>query len=184
MHTYRQPHKTQSPAQPAWNESTVVVELGEGRFLLEDGRMAMQSLSCLVETHIGDRVLVAACGNGDCYVVHVLGRPQLEEVSLSVPGASLLRIQQSMLDLASTGHIALRSLADVEISASGGAIRLTAQDLFQNVSGSVVENMRHYVAQAEHYLLEVKQLLRQHGQQVMVTADSDVKVDGERISMG
>ncbi|KAF0815293.1 hypothetical protein IGB42_00374 [Andreprevotia sp. IGB-42] len=184
MHTYRQSIQTQSPAVPAWHESSVAVALGEGRYLLEDGRMAAQAVSCVIEAAVGDRVLVAGCGDGNAYIVHILARPQLADATLSVPGASRLQIQQATLDLASTGDISLQTLKDVKISAGAGAIRLTAQDLFQNVNGSVVENAHHFIGQAEHYLLEVKQLLRQHGQQVIVTAESDVKVDAERISMG
>ena len=184
MHTYRQPRPTLTPAQPAWLTTTIAVAMGEARYLLEDGRMATQAVSCVIEAAVGDRVLVAACSGLETWIVHVLARPQLDAATLTVPGATRLDIQQAQLALACTGQLALRTLQDIELSAASGAIRMTAQDLTQNVSGAVVAHMQHFVGQAENYLLEVKQLLRQHGQQVIVTADSDVKVDAERISMG
>ncbi|MBL8511024.1 MAG: DUF3540 domain-containing protein, partial [Betaproteobacteria bacterium] len=55
---------------------------------------------------------------------------------------------------------------------------------FTQVSETLVQSARHTVGRAEHYLMEVKKLLRLQGKQVMVTAEKDVKVDGERISMG
>jgi hypothetical protein len=63
-------------------------------------------------------------------------------------------------------------------------LRLTARNLFTTVSESLVQNVRNYIGQAEQYLLDVRQVLRMHGKQASVTAEQDVKIDAERISMG
>jgi hypothetical protein len=184
MHAYREADKTPTRDVGALRESIVLVQIDDKHCVLDDGSTATRAMSCLIEMQVGDRVLTLLTSAGDCFVLHVLARQQIDSVTVSAPGADLLRIQQAAVVLASTGRIALHALKDVEINACGGALRVTARDMFQNVSGAFVENVRQYVGEAEHYLLEVKQLLRQHGQHVMVTAESDVKVDAERISMG
>ena len=191
-----------APAEPQWAEAHVAVEAGN-RYLLDDGRLAQQAVSCLVTPEAGDRVLVVACqpsgagvgslGNvghagagkvGENYIVHVLQRPVSGEASLSVPGAQQLTFRQSRIALHSTEQIALRSLRDIEVTAGTGVLTLTARNLFTSVSESLVENIRHYVGSVEQYLLDVKQVLRLRGKQASITAEQDVKVDAERISIG
>lgn len=165
-------------------ETGVAMELGNDSLLLDGGRVAQTALSCLVRPQQGDRVLAAIGGRGDCHVLHVLSRAAGGEAVLSVPGARELSIRQQRISLAASERLALQSLADVDVTAAAGTLRLTARNLFSTVAESLVENARHRVGQIEHYLLRVKRLLRVHGEQVMVTAEKDVKVDGERISMG
>ena len=176
--------KTNQTPAPVWVESQIAVALEEHGYLLDDGRMARQALSCIVTPEVGDRVLAAAGRDGTPYIVHILQRGNLETAQLSVPGAQRTVLQQNQLALCATEQLALRSLQDVEVSAAGGVLALNARNLFTTVNESLVQNVRNYVGKAEQYLLEVKQLLRLHGQQTLITAEKDVKVDGERISMG
>ena len=181
--------RSAAPASPRWHEAAVAVELGEHRYLLDDGRVATAALTCVIEPRIGDRVLIAACADAQCYVVHVLSRAPDDvgdggSATFSVPGIAQLTLAQRSIDLVATERLGLRSLKDAEIVAATGTLRVTANDLFRCVAQTVVDALKHYVGSAEHYLLDVDQLLRQHGQQVMLTADKDVKVDAERISMG
>ncbi|CAB3760464.1 DUF3540 domain-containing protein [Paraburkholderia solisilvae] len=172
---------------PLWHESKLAVELGEHRFLLDDGRLAQTALSCLIEPRVGDRVLVATCADALNYIVHIVARPagtSVADATLSAPGVAHLSVRQASLELVATERVALRSLKDIDIVAAAGTLSVSAHDLFRTVLQTVVDTMRHYVGNAEHYLLDVEQLLRQHGAQVMVTAEKDVKVDADRISMG
>ena len=184
MHTVRQQPRTPAPAEPAWAEASIAVELGDGAYLLDDGRAAQQAASCMVVPAQGDRVLVAACRQGDNYIVHLLSRSQAEEAFVSVPGARHLTLRQPRIALAATERVALHSLHDIEVTAAAGVLSLTARNLFSTVTESLVQNVRHFVGNAEQYLLDVKQMLRLHGKQASVTAEHDVKVDAERISMG
>ncbi|RDU94748.1 DUF3540 domain-containing protein [Trinickia dinghuensis] len=165
-------------------EARIIVALEQHAFLLNDGRMAHQALSCLIRPEVGDHVLVAACQNETIYILHILHRNEPHQVQLSVPGAHEVCVAQPQISLNAVDAIALRSLADVEVSATTGALSLNGRNLFATAQDSFVQNVGHFVGQAEHYLLEVRQLLRLHGQQAIVTAEEDVKVDGERISMG
>jgi hypothetical protein len=184
MHTATDPDLAAAPAIPAWLEASIAVELDDARYLLDDGRLALQAASCLIRPAAGDRVLVAACRDGDNYIVHLLLRVRGGAACLSVPGASRLAIQQDAIELAAVERIALRSLADVDVTAAGGVLSLNARNLFTTVTESLVQNVLHHVANVGHYLLEAKQMLRLHGRHATITADEDVKVDGERISMG
>jgi hypothetical protein len=165
-------------------EAKIVVALEQHAYLLNDGRMAHQALSCLVRPEVGDHVLTATCQNDASYILHILHRTEPKQVRLGVPGASEMRIEQARITLDAIENIALQSLADVEVSAATGVLSLNGRNLFTTVHESLVQSVGHFVGKAEHYLLEVRQLLRMHGQQAIVTAEQDVKVDGERISMG
>jgi hypothetical protein len=95
-----------------------------------------------------------------------------------------LCIEQQQIHLSADDSIALRALHDVEVSAATGVLRLNGRNLFATVQDSLVQNVGNFIGKAGHYLLEVKQLLRLHSQQTVITAEQDVKVDAERISMG
>lgn len=184
MHIAKEPTKPPAPAEPCWAETNVAVELANCHYLLDDGRLAVQATSCLIRPAAGDRVLVASCREGENYIVHLLNRTRDTDACLNVPGMARLAIQQASIELNATEQIAVRSLGDVEVTAASGVLSLNARNLFATVSESLVENVRHYVGNVGHYLLEAKQLLRLHGKHATITADEDVKVDGERISMG
>jgi hypothetical protein len=184
MHIAKDQTKPPAPAEPYWADTNVAVELGDSRYLLDDGRLAVQATSCLIRPAAGDRVLVAACKEGENYIVHLLGRTRDTDACLAVPGIERLAIRQASIELAAGERIALRSLGDIEVTAAAGELSLTARNLFSTVADSLVENARHYVGSVGQYLLEAKQLLRLHGKHTTITADQDVKVDGERISVG
>lgn len=165
-------------------EAKIVVALERHSYLLNDGRVARQALSCLIRPEVGDHVLAASCQNDTPYILHVLERNELQQVQLSVPGAQALCIEQQHITLSAGDAIALRALHDVEVSAATGVLSLNGRNLFATVQDSLVQNVGNFIGKAGHYLLEVKQLLRLHGQQALITAEQDVKVDAERISMG
>jgi hypothetical protein len=173
-----------SPAQLYLIESRIVVSLDAHSYLLNDGRAARQALTCLIRPEVGDHVLAATCQDDKPYILHILQRNNLQSVQLSVPGVQQLNIAQEQLAFNAENSISLNALADIDINAATGVLNINARNLFTSVSESLVQNVRHFVGQAEHYLLEVKQLLRLHSEQALVTAEKDIKVDAERISMG
>jgi hypothetical protein len=184
MGTVKHVPRTPAPTEPGGAEATVAVELADGSYLLDDGRLAQQAVSCVIMPEQGDRVLVAACRLNENYIVHRLSRQAGSDAVVSVPGVRQLTIRQPQLALSATERLALQSLRDVDVTAATGVLSLNAHNLFSTVTESMVENVRHYVGSIEQYLLDVKQLLRLHGKQASITAENDVKVDAERISMG
>ncbi|WP_338847060.1 DUF3540 domain-containing protein [Massilia sp. W12] len=185
----RSAEKTDKQAPPAplplqLSEARIAVVLQGQGFMLDDGRVARQALSCLVTPEVGDHVLTAAGHDNPPYILHVLARQNPQHVALSVPGAGKVSLQQDTIELQAQQAIALQALRDIEISAATGVLQLNACNLFSTVHESVVQHMRHYVGRAQHFLLEAEQLLRLHGEQTLITAEQDIKVDSERISLG
>jgi hypothetical protein len=184
MHTAKQPPRAPAQLEPGWAEANVAVELKDGSYLLDDGRIARQAASCLVAPELGDRVLVAACRQNDNYIVHLLARQCAESAFVGVPGAQQLTLRQPRIALCASERLALHSARDVELTAAAGTLSLSARNLFATVAESLVQNARQYVGNVEHYLLQARQILRLHGKQASITAEHDVKVDAERISLG
>ena len=163
-------------------EGRVAAVREDGTLELEEGRTARAALSCLIELQAGDRVLYS--DGAERFVLHLLARKGLESAALSVPGAERLEIRQPRIDLAAREKLTLRSLKDLEATAATGTLSLNARNLFTTVSEALVENARHHIAHIGDYALKVKELLRIHGRQGLMTAEKDLKIDAERISMG
>ena len=179
-----QTSKPPTSLNPAWAEAQIAVMLDDHCYLLVDGRLARQAVSCLITPEPGDRILTVSCRDGDHYIVHVLNRVEDNAAELSVPGTQQLVIRQSHISMNATEKIALNALHDIDITAATGVLSLNARNLFSTVHDSLVQNVRNYVGRAEQYLLDVRQLLKLNGQQTLITAEQDVKVDGERVSIG
>lgn len=164
-------------------EARVAMVLDDTRCLLASGRHATRALSCLVEPQAGDLVLVAQAGEGGCHLLHVLSRPALQTAALSAPGAGELSLRQRRVGIHALDSIELVSAREASITACGN-LSLNARNLFASVSESLVQQSRHFVGKAAQYLLEVRHLLKLHGQDALITAERDIKADAERISMG
>lgn len=184
MQPAKQTPRSPLSSEPAWGEAMVAVPLADGNFLLDDGRVARRAASCLIVPGLGDKVLVASCRQSEHYIVHLLTRAEPTEAQMNVPGVTQLTITQPSVRIVATEQLALHALKDVDVLSADGTVSITAKNVYSSVRESLVENVRHYIANVEHYLLDVKQVLRLHGKQTSVTADNDVKVDAERISMG
>lgn len=184
MQTIESPQAVPAPFGPNWSEAQVALELAEGSYLLDDGRVARQSLSCLLKPCAGDKVLVAACATDETYILHLLARPRGAAACITVPGIEQLTLTQAQISIVAGDSLGLAALGDVEVTAASGVLRLNARNLFTTVSENMVENVQHYIGRAEQYLLDVKHLLRLHGKQASVTAEHDVKIDADRISLG
>lgn len=181
MHTLKSP----AVASPVvLTETRVAMVLDEAHCLLASGRQASRALSCLVEPLAGDLVLAAQSEAG-CYVLHVLAREaRPEPTALSVAGASGLSLRGRRVAIHALDSLELMSARDASMTAATGNLSLTARNLFETVSESLVQQSRHFVGKAGQFLLEVRHLLKLHGQDALITAERDIKADAERISMG
>ena len=185
----RQDPAGDSGAPPQWSEAQVAqcpAPAQSPQYRLDDGRLAQQAASCLLVPAAGDTVVLLRTGSG-LYITHVLVRAApvdgVDRAQLSVPGAQTLAIVQPRLEVACTGSVALRTLGDMELT-SAGAVSVNARHFFAAVAETMVQNAQHLVTHAQHCVLQVAALLRVHGRQTLITADQDMKLDAERISLG
>lgn len=156
----------------------------DGSCLLGNGVRALRAVSCLLEPQVGDRVLASSTAEGACHVLHILARSEGDSAYLSVPGATSVALRQSRIALHAGESLHLGSAGEASLSAAGGTLSLNGRNLFVTVADSIVEQASHYVGKVGQYLLDVRALLRLHGNDALITAARDIKVDAERISMG
>ncbi|WP_431094984.1 DUF3540 domain-containing protein [Polaromonas aquatica] len=173
-----------------WGEASIGRSLGQAQWRLTDGRLALQAVSCLLTPLPGDTVAVLQSASG-LFVTHILLRPQpasdtpgAGRAEISVPGAELMAITQPAFELACTRQIALRCLGDVELTSASGSVSVNARDFLASASETMVQSARHLVTRVEHGIMQASALLRLHGRQALVTAEEDIKLDAERISLG
>lgn len=179
------PSAPTAPAVPtALVDTRIALLFEDGGCLLGNGVRAMRAVSCLVEPHVGDRVLASSTADGSCHVLHILARSEGDSANLSVPGASGVALRQSRIALHAGESLHLGSAGEASLSAAGGTLSLNGRNLFVTVADSIVEQASHYVGRIGQYLLDVRALLRLHGNDALITAARDIKVDAERISMG
>jgi len=179
------PAATPLAASP-WSQTCIAMREADGLLRLDDGRAAQPALSCLLQPMVGDQVVVWQ-GPDQAYVTQILLRTaeaMAAEAVLSVAGHSRLSIRQAQLDLTASEVLKLRCLDDVELTSLRGAVRTSARDILSAASDSLVQTARHWIAQAELAALQVTGLLRAHSQQTLITAEKDMKLDAERISLG
>ncbi|HEX5125502.1 MAG TPA: DUF3540 domain-containing protein [Rhodocyclaceae bacterium] len=173
-----------SAATPSLADARVAMVFDDGSCLLDTGARARRAISCLVEPLAGDRVLASVASDGACHVLHIVERDDCNRACLSVPGVSDISLSQSRIGIVAIESLELSSVRDTTITAASGTLSLNACNLFMTVSESIVEQARHYIGKLGQYLLDVRELLRLHGNDALITAARDVKVDAERISMG
>lgn len=177
-----------------WSEAVIAADgasLGEDpELLLSDGRRVRQAASCLLRPEPGDLVAIAECSQG-AFVTAVLARAQLADgaarmrtACLTVPGAPELALEQARIRMRATQTIDLASGGDVQLTAGRGAVAMQAEHLLATATGTLVQQAEHLVTRGEHCTIEARALLRVHGQNAMLTASDDIKLDAERISLG
>lgn len=174
-------HDTQPPA---WQEASISLNLGNGHYLLDDGSTALQAASCLLSPQEGDRVLFINSHSGDRYILHLLARPQAGPARLHIPGATGVSMAMPTIELQATEQLTLTSLGDTELSAPVGRVHLTARDLTITVLDNLLQLARHMIGRYENWLTEARGLSHLHGKDTQMTAEQDVRVDAERISIG
>lgn len=169
---------------PALSEAMVREALGDDAWRLDDGRCAQQAVSCLITPQAGDHVLLASTADGVLHVLHVLAREDRRHATLAVPGTQRLSIRQANIDVSADQDIALRAAGEMQLTTVRGPLSLTARNIFASAAESLVHTASTYVGQVEQFLLSARQLLRLHGEQAIITARQDAKIDAERISLG
>lgn len=161
---------------------------------------ARRAASCLLEPAPGDAVLAADVG-GRIYVLAVLDRPGGGEAVLSVAGAIAATLAQDSLALrcgeltVDVGKATLRSRAAQVASRTLSAVaerldvvartlRRTADHEFSHAKAATRTVEGPEAVTAGELLLEARTALAQRGGIVLIDAREDVRVNGERITMG
>lgn len=164
-------------------ESRLVREPCADGYRLDDGSCAQLATSCLLQPLPGDRVLMVDCGD-QVFILHVLARVAGQAADLGVAGAERLRIGHARLGLHASESMALRSLKDLDLQAVTGSLSLSARNLMLTAMESLLEQVRHRITRAEQICMRARGLLKLHGQNGFITAEHDVRIDGERINVG
>ena len=178
------------------SETVSSVELADGTSL-----HAVQATSCLLAPAIGDRVLI--CRDGDeTYILAVLSRGQAFDASISVPNAEKLFIRAAkevtldapLLRL-TAGKIAVLCEQLVQMGASLTSHFRRAVESVGDKSvkaamiSTQVENRTTIVTgtdmlKAQSLVESVDGVATQTSEIALVTARRDVRLDGERVSLG
>ncbi|MCP5141729.1 MAG: DUF3540 domain-containing protein [Gammaproteobacteria bacterium] len=159
----------------------VVTAIESDACVLDDGRRVRLAASCLLQPRVGDRVLVT---DSPALVLAVLERTESAEATLSVPGASRLRVTQARIALEATEELALRSLKDAELTAATGTLSVQARNLFTTVIETLAERAADHLAKFGNYALDASGLLRMRARQGIVTADKELRLDADQMHLG
>ena len=65
-----------------------------------------------------------------------------------------------------------------------GSVTLAARNLVLTAIDALLEQVRHRITRAEEVCMRATGLLKLHGQHGFITAERDVRIDGERINVG
>ncbi len=154
----------------------------EAGYEIDQNRVARQAYSCLIQPCVGDRVLVSS--STEPFIVAVLERTQPQPACLQLPTDDPLTLRNQDLSLQAEQSLKLSSLAEMELNVPLGTLRWNAHHVFSTVTGNWVQQVNHHLQRVRQFALEATQLLRLHGKHQFITADQDIKIDGERINMG
>ncbi len=164
--------------------TAMVVAVDDGGLILDNGHRCGRAAGCLLEPQVDDTVLCCVAEDGTCYVLQVLCRAATSEGRISVEGAGTTTLSGRRLRVAATDDLTLTSLRNMAVNAGLGNLTVHARNLFSTAADSVVQTANSYVGKVTQYSLTALGLLRQHGRHQVVTADQEVRLDGERITMG
>ncbi len=157
----------------------------EGLFTVDHATRARQAFSCLITPEPGDTVLTARPESAkEAFILAILSRPQPRQARLALPENEALCLHGKRLSLLGQESVDIASLGELSLSAVLGVLSLTSRNIFQTASESLIQNARNHIGRVHNFAMTAKQLLRLHGRQQIITADQDVRIDGERINMG
>ena len=161
---------------------------------------ARQAASCLLSPEVGDTVMCSLSQLG-VHILHVLERDAGDSATLSAPGVQRLVLDQAAIDIRTQdlNATAARAQAHIDrfhlfsrlVSVVVGGLELVA-DRLKRVAGheitSVTDSVRTVqntdILRAGHILHEASEVMSVRSHMTVIEARGDVRVNGERISMG
>lgn len=203
--------RARSAAAPTTTEAdgAPILELGrvtgvvEKAILVEvagESHAARQAASCLLSPQVGDTVMCSASRLG-IHVLHVLERDDSRSATLSAPGAARMVLEQSAIDvrteqLDATATRARAQLGQLHlvsrlVSVVAGGFDLVADRLkriARHETTSTADSVRTVrntdTLRAGHILRDASEVMSLRSEVAVIDARGDVRVNGERISMG
>lgn len=183
--------------------TAAVVDLdGSGPTLQVGTRKVLgrRAVSCLVEPAVGDRILAVEDGDG-VFVLAILERPSATSAMLSVPNATTVTLAQDRLGFRAevltvdAGTATLRSRQAQVVGRTLKAVadgldvivrtlRRTADQEFSHARNATRTVEGAETVKAGELLIEAKTALAQRAGIVLIDATEDVRINGERITMG
>jgi hypothetical protein len=199
-----EPNRQATPgtvSPPAANDCAPKLQAGTIRAFLSERIHALQAASCLLAPIIGDRVLVCQDG-GEAFILAVLARSEGGIAEISVPYADTVTIK-------ARGAISMEAPS---LQLAAGTLSVMADKIFQ-VGDVLTRNFRRIVESvgnksvhaqtlttqadnrtaviAQTDMVSAKSLVQtidgvatQTSEIALVTARRDVRLDGERVSLG
>jgi hypothetical protein len=152
--------------------------------ILDDDSCAAVAASCLLQPQCGDRVMVAGITDGDAFVLAILERDATRPANLEVPCAQSVTLSSRRLVLAAGECMEMQSMGDIEMTSAAGCLSINARHVTVTAMETLVQSARQYLANLDTCVVQALGLLRLHGQQAILTAEGDMKIDAERISVG
>ena len=173
---------------------TVVLEIAG------ENRAAVQAASCLLSPQAGDVVMCSASHLG-IHVLHILKRSEHERATISAPGAKRLVLEQPAIDLRTEDFdaSAVRARVTVEhlhlfsrlVAAVTGGFELVADRIKRiarleaTSTGDSVRTVRNSdTLRAGHIVHEASEVMSLRSDVAIIEARGDVRVNGERVSVG
>lgn len=163
---------TQPPAAYHTGVITALPVDDSASYLIDQYVHAELAVSTLVEPQLGDRVAYLRDESG-CFVLHILTRESPQ--TLQLRSATPIALHAPELTLSADKQLDLVSLNRFSLTGQHGVV---------SVSGTLVSCAEHMVKQVNQLMVTAKGLLRLSGRQQVITAEQDVRIDGERINMG
>lgn len=157
---------------------------GDGVVQLSDGSRAHVAVSCLLRPQRGDRIVLAELAAGEVFVQAILERVNSLPATLEVAGAQQVTLTAPRLALCAIESAELQSLRDIDVTAATGRVSLSAAHVTVAALESIVHTAKAFLGHLETYAVRVRSVLCLHGQQAILTAERDMKLDAERISLG
>ena len=162
---------------------------------------ARRAASCLLEPVVGDRVLLAAIGDGSSYVLAVLERAEGQPATLSVEGDCALRLPNGRLSVTTAKGVGVVSAGDISMVAPAvdvkaaegtfglGRLTVVGKELLAEIASAkttvgaldvVAERVMQQVKRAYRFVEEIDQL---RAKRVDYTAEKSMRLHGENTLM-
>ena len=142
-------------------------------WLIDEQFSAKKAVSLLVNPEVSDQVSFIEL-DGEFIITQLLTR--MDDQS-KITMQSDNPVQWIIPDLS------VKALHSLELMASNN-VTLMANNIIQNGLSSLMQYSENLLQQAEQFSATAKGVLRLNGKQQIITADDDVRIDGERINIG
>jgi hypothetical protein len=170
--------------------SACIVAHDGDTYRMDDGQRAIPALSCLVKPETGDLVQLFHAG-GQCFITAILRRDAFaradgteRKIEIALTGADTLQVNVPKLQCTARDAIVLVAGQSCEIASPQGRVMLTARNLFTVASDNLIQQARTSLTQALNYSVKALELLHLKGRHQLISAETEIRLDGQYINMG